>query len=541
MADAREIMSRSRSLRDNRRVWESHWQEVCEYMLPKRADFTTMRTQGDRRQSNVFDGVAQQQAIRLASTLDSLIKPRQSRWVSIRAEDDELNDDDEVRAWIGAANDIMWRHIYRPSARFQQSSAECDLDLVVIGTGCLMVRESADRSGVVFNAMHLRDVLIAEDHDGAIDTVFISTNMTARQIAQRFGREKMGKKSAKALADNRLDEQIPMLNAIYPREDYDAGAARADRKRFASVWVEGGGDEPGTVVHESGFDEFPMAIPRWDTAAGEVYGRGPGMVALPDVLTLNQMSKTILQAAHMAVDPPLLVPDDSIIGSVKTFPGGITHYDANLMIQAGRSPVFPLVTGTRLDIGLEMEQQRRAQIERAFFRDVMNLPQDNPQMTATEVAERRAEFVRIVGPAFGRLEADYLAPLAERTFSILLRQGRFPTPPRALSGREVRFEFASPVVKHQRSAEAAGGLAALERLAGIMQINPDIVDNLDLDAVARDVASSDMPPRWLRGLDAVAAIRAEKDAAREEQAMMDQLEKGAGIAKDALPALEALA
>jgi hypothetical protein len=38
-----DLLSRHKRLKDQRRVWESHWQELAEVMLPRRADFTTGR------------------------------------------------------------------------------------------------------------------------------------------------------------------------------------------------------------------------------------------------------------------------------------------------------------------------------------------------------------------------------------------------------------------------------------------------------------------------------------------------------------------
>jgi len=43
-----DLLSRHRRLKDQRRVWEGHWQELAEVMLPRRADFTTQKTVGER-------------------------------------------------------------------------------------------------------------------------------------------------------------------------------------------------------------------------------------------------------------------------------------------------------------------------------------------------------------------------------------------------------------------------------------------------------------------------------------------------------------
>ena len=51
-----ELLQRHKRLKDERRVWESHWQDLAEVMLPRRADFTTERIAGERRSEHLFDG-----------------------------------------------------------------------------------------------------------------------------------------------------------------------------------------------------------------------------------------------------------------------------------------------------------------------------------------------------------------------------------------------------------------------------------------------------------------------------------------------------
>ncbi len=41
-------------LKTKRQNWESHWQEIAEYVLPRRADVTTTRSRGDKRTEKNF-------------------------------------------------------------------------------------------------------------------------------------------------------------------------------------------------------------------------------------------------------------------------------------------------------------------------------------------------------------------------------------------------------------------------------------------------------------------------------------------------------
>ena len=60
MADdvAVTLLKRFYSLANQRETWESHWQEVADYVVPRKADVTKNRSPGDKRSELVFDGTA---------------------------------------------------------------------------------------------------------------------------------------------------------------------------------------------------------------------------------------------------------------------------------------------------------------------------------------------------------------------------------------------------------------------------------------------------------------------------------------------------
>ena len=155
-----------------------------------------------------------------------------------------------------------------------------------------------------------------------------------------------------------------------------------------------------------------------------------------------------------------------------------------------------------------MQNDAREQVWSAFFRNVLQMPDAGPQMTATEVIERREEFLRIIGPVFGRLEADYTGPLIERCFRIMLRSGMFAPLPAALKGQGIEFEYASPLIRAQKQIEAAGLRKTIEELGPIAQLNPAVLENFDADRIVRDTAEANgLPSAWLVPEDQVARNR----------------------------------
>ncbi len=525
-----DLLQRDKDLRAARSTWEAHWQELGELLRTERADFTGEPSPGERRTRRIFDGTPQQAARGLASALDGMLKGRQSQWFHLRPEDDGLAQDETVRAWVRDIEQRMWRTLYADRAHFAARSFETDLDLVVFGTGVFFTQELPGH-GLHFRAFHLRDTVIAENDRGEIDTVFRAFRLTPRQAVQRFGAERVGAGTRAQLRDGSRRKQR-FLHAVMPRQDWAAlagsPAGEPTALPVASAWIDVDSDH---LIGVGGYHEMPYAIPRWETVTGEVYGRLPAMLALPDVQTLNAISQTLLKAGQKAVDPPLLVAQEGLVSGVRLFPGGITYVDYG-NVPGGQRPIDPLIGGANLPLGLEMENQRRDMVWSAFFRNVLQLPVTGPNMTATEVLERKAEFMRIIGPTFARLESDYVAPVIKRVFGLMFRAGAFPPPPETLRGRPVRFAFDSPVMRAQKQMEALATRGALEQAAPFLELDPAAADHIDPDAALRLIFEAHGVDGLLRGRAEVDGLRAARAQAGSAEAAVELVERGAAVAKD---------
>lgn len=525
-----ELLRRHKKLKEERRLWEAHWQELAEIMLPRRADFTGAIQAGEKRTNKIYDSAPMLARRGLAAAIDGLLKPKTSRWFHIEPEAVGWDEDEAAKAWLEQAEERLRQAIYNPKAKFIERTGEVDDDLVTFGTGCIYIGEDRSRRRLLFRSVHLKDVFPAENADGDIDGVYVTLTLTARQAAERYGEDGIGAKTKEALVGRNPepDRKFPFLWAVTPRREPAPARPRGRNLAFASVVVD---VESEHTASAGSYDEFPFAIPRWDTASGELFGRSPAMLALPDAKTLQEVGKTLLIAGQKAVDPPLAALSDSVIGTPRTYPGGITYFDAEgAESLGGRFPIQPMETGANLPLGREMQNDLRDQIWAAFFRNVLQLPVAAPKMTATEVLERKEEFVRTIGPVFGRLEGDYIAPIVERSFNIMMRAGAFPPLPDSLADRRLKFEYRSPVEQARKQIEAAGAARAVELLAPFVAADASLMDNFDGDAIARDVPDVFGTPRaWLRSADRVAAIRearAEAAAAARSAELVERIADG---------------
>jgi len=523
---AEAALRRQERLAERRAVWESHWREIAERVLPRQADFDGDRPAGAKRTDKIFDSTAPLALERFAAAMEGMLTPRAQRWHHLRAGDTALNDRDDVRRWFARAEDALFQERYSPEANYASQQHEVYMSLGAFGSGVLFVGETA-RGGVRYRAIHLAECYFDEDSQGRIDTAFRRFRLNARQAAQEWGADALPPALRRAL-DQEPDRRFEFVHAVFPRAGKDkAGGGGAEAMAFVSRYVS---LEGRALVHEGGFEEFPYAISRYVTAPREVYGRSPAMQVLADIKMLNEMARTTLRAAHKAVDPPLLVADDGVMSRINTRPNALNFGGLG---SRGQALVQPLATGANVPLGLEMENQRRRVINDAFLVTLFQILVEQPAQTATEALIRAQEKGVMLSPTLGRQQAEALGPMIAREVGILLRAGRLPRPPDALlADGDIEIEYASPLSRAQRAEEAVGVMRVMEAAGALAQVDPGVFDHLDTDAAIRAVAEAHGAGKLLRGRDEIAARRADRERANALDQFAAAAPSLAGALKD---------
>jgi len=510
MANYEYIKKRLDRLGQERGTWEVNWQEILDYVMPRKADVVTLRTRGEKRTEVLFDSTAITANNLLAASLQGTLTSPSLPWFSIKLRDEELNEDRDVQLWLEDTARRMYDTFNETN--FNTEVHEMYLDLCSIGTAALFVEEGSrgfDTDGIHFNCLHIAEYYIQESIDGKVDTLYRKYKLTARQAVQEFGFDNVGEKIQTA-SKERPDHKFNFIHAVEPTADYERSTGKSATKlKFHSCHV---CEEDKMVVRTGGYNEFPYLVPRWSKATGEIFGRSPSFNALPDIKTLNKAVEIGLKAWAKAIDPPLLVQDDGVIGRVRMTPAGIT-------VIRNDGAVKPLQIGSNWQITDMKENQLRTAIRQAYYSDQLQL-QEGPQMTATEVQVRYELMQRLLGPTLGRFQSEFLNPLIERVFGIMFRAGALLPEPESIRGTKIDVEYLGPLARSQRMEESV----AIERLyslaMNIAQIDPAIMDNIDHDEAVRLRGKLlGVPKTVLRGKDDVDNMR----TMRAEQAQMAQM------------------
>lgn len=155
-------------------------------------------------------------------------------------------------------------------------------------------------------------------------------------------------------------------------------------------------------------------------------------------------------------------------------------------------------------------------------------------MTATEVHVRVQLIRQLLGPIYGRLQAEYLQPLIERCFGLAYRAGVLPEPPESLQGRDYTIRYISPLARAQRLEEVSAIDNYVASAAQLAAVEPTVLDNINFDEAMRLRGEAlGVPTAVRRPADEVRQLRQAREAAQREQMQQAQameLETAAGEA-----------
>lgn len=518
---AEEVIKRFNSLKGGRANWESHWEEIAERILPnyKNAfDGKSFLNQGEKRNQEVFDSTASIALTRFASSMESMLTPRNSTWHRLTPSDPNLLKDRAVKLWFEDVNRLLFKYRYAPQANFASQMHECYMSLGAFGSGAMFVDELQTKKGtdgLRYKSIFLGEIYFCENHQGLIDTAYRCFNMTARQMLQKWG-DKVPEDIAKH-ADKDDSKQFEVIHCIRPNTDKSYNRIDYKGMDFYSVYVS---VEGKSVLQEGGYNSFPIPVSRYITSPGEIYGRSPAMTVLPSIKTLNEQKKTVLKQGHRSVDPVLLAYDDGVLDAFSMKPGAFNYGGVSA---DGRPLVQALPTGN-LAIARDMMEDERLSINDAFLVTLFQILVDTPQMTATEVMERAREKGALLAPTMGRQQSEMLGPMIDRELDILVRQRKLPELPMALreAQGEYKVEYDSPLSRAQQAEEGAGTMRMIQWAAEIAANaqNPDVFDHFNFDAIIPELAYINaMPTRFVNDEQTIQQRR----EGRQQQAATQQL------------------
>lgn len=433
-----EILRRSEKAQRDKDLFENLYTDAYEFALPQRQlyGYYDGNSKGAKKMSRVFDSTAINSTQRFANRLQSGIFPPQRKWCRLEPGTDVPSEQrDQAQAIMDVYMEKMFAVIKQ--SNFDIAIGEFLLDLAV-GTACMMVQPGDDISPINFTPVPMFLVAYEEGANGTVDKIYRRMRMKAEAIQQQW-KDAIFSDHLQQMFDSKPTDDVDLLEATI----YDP-----ERGDWCYHVIEAKSKEE--IVYRRMLSS-PWVISRYSKIAGEVYGRGPLLTAMPDIKTLNKTLELLLKNASLAVAGVYTAADDGVLNpqTVKIVPGAVIPVARNGGPQGESLRALPRAGD--FNVSQIVINDLRANIKRTLLDE--SLPPDNMSArSATEVVERMKELAQNLGSAFGRLINETMIPLVARILQVMDERGLVNMPLK-VNGLEIKVSPVAPLAMAQNMEE----------------------------------------------------------------------------------------
>lgn len=475
---AEQVLKRAEKARAKKNEWRDQLEEAYEYALPQRNlyDAYDGGVTGKNKMKKVYDSTAINSTQRFANRLQSTLFPPYRHWCQLVAGTDIPL---EQREELNLALDLYTEQFFAVlrQSNFDLAMSEFLLDLAV-GTAVMLIQPGDENMPVKFEAVPQFLVALDGDKNGTVTNVYRKMRINAESLKTQWPDIEIPPALADLIRDEPTEE-IELLEAtIYrPEENYYC---------YHVIW-EKTRDE--LVYRESWSSSWIVA--RWCTAAGEKWGRGPLLTALPDIVSLNATKRMLLQKASMDISGMYTVADDGVMNpeNISIQPG--------LLIPVARNggPQGPSIAALPRSGDINLAQMvindLTVNIKKIMLDDTLP-PDTMSARSATEVQARMSELVSNIGAAYGRLITEAMIPIVARVLHVMDMANIINLDSLEIDGRQVKVTPVSPLAKAQSQDELNSLMQYMQVLqgygpAGMIAVNQEkalafIADRLGVPA-----------------------------------------------------------
>ena len=440
MHSVEQIMKRHEAAQRRKDNWRQIYEDCYEFGLPQRnlydGYYEGGGSPGQNKMARVFDSTAINAVQRFANRIQSGLFPPYANWCRLEPGAD-IPQDRAIEAQ--AALDIYAEKMFSVlrQSNFDLAMGEFLLDLSV-GTAVMLVQEGDDLSPIRFTSVPQYLVAIEEGAYGKVDNVYRRMRMKGEAITQHWDDAELPDRLQRMIAE-KPTEEIELLEAtLYDVEQGDFC--------YHVIWPAGKNQLLMRRMKTS-----PWIVARYMKVAGEVYGRGPLVTAIPDIKTLNKTLELLLKNASLSIAGVYTAADDGVLNpqTIRIAPGAIIPVARNGGPQGESLRQMP--RSGDFNVSQIVINDLRMNIKKILLDDT--LPPDNMSArSATEIAERMKELASNLGSAFGRLITETMVPLISRILYVMDERGLIEMPLK-VNGLEVKVVPISPIAQAQNMGD----------------------------------------------------------------------------------------
>jgi hypothetical protein len=463
----KRMARRLEALRGERDAHIQDWRDITDYIRPQRGRYLYDKQEQSKRATKVINSAPAIASRTLRSGLLAGVSSPSYPWFRLRfaGADPQLNDWGPAKIYLEAREKVLYSVLAR--SNFYNVMQVAYGDAGDFGN-MAVVMDASPRSVLTCHVCTPGTYFLGQDSEGDIDTLYREFPMTTAQLIKDFGYEAVSQTVREQWDRSTYDTphrviEVREFNAEQDPSQFGwrgmpficcsflADSAHADPDRGPRD------DEGNKVLEIKGYEVWPVPNLRWDLDSGNIYGSGPGLMALGDARALQSIERRKGQGIDKMVIPPLQGPPQLKSSSVTHVPGGMTYVDPHS--SGAGAPIRELYAiNPQAIVAISAEIAiHENRIDQAYFKDLFLLlaTTDRREITAREVEEKHEEKLLALGPMLQRTHRDALDNAIRRADYICFRAGLYPPPPPELEGSALEVEYVSTLAHAQRSVNVS--------------------------------------------------------------------------------------
>lgn len=494
-----------------RRRYDVLLDEVFQYVMPYRTSGIHKSAEGQKLTNKLFDSTGPEAAAKFTGRMQQEVTPPFQDFFALgpgpllNRRNDKKALAEDLAEISSQANSAL------STSNFSTASSEMYSDFFA-GTGAMLMLAGDARQPIRNVAVPIGEIALELGPYGDIWGRHWLKTYDAWMIGEMYPKGRFSDE-LKQQIKHEQDKPIELMQSTVWNPKTLLHELTVYRSASASAASKGGqarDDEPS--IWDEGFRASPWITPRFWSVPGEALGRGPGLLMLPFVKTLNKARELELQAAAMALFGVWSAVDDGVFNTAtaRFKPGTFWKVGSN---GGGRGPSLQkLDVPGRFDLSRLVVQEERDQINRIGFN--RQLPPDTGAVRSpTEIMARIRDLDIDLGGVYGRVALEIVHPVAQRAVDILATLKVLETNI-DINQLTIGLTVLSPIANSQKAAQAkktvdymqiVSGLLGPETLALTMRLEEAVPD------LGRDIGVAE---KHLRGTD--------KDKAQMRQAIIER-------------------
>jgi hypothetical protein len=337
----------------------------------------TENNKGYKRGEKIYDDVVHECRRVASAGMQSGMSSPSRPWFQVGVSNPDLAEWHPVKTWLERGTRIVGDVFQR--SNFYNSLHQIYDELLLFGTGAMAMLP--DMTSVLrCRPFSAGEYWMSARWDGRVDQFYRKIPMTVRQIVGQFGIENCSRR-VRNMHENGSSETVVVVINCVAELDRDQVPPECRVLPVCSVyWEEGQTDQ---ALDLKGFEEWPLATPRWSVVGQNVWGSGsPGMDYLATAKELHKQRENLLTMSHLLREPPYVVPT-SLGATFSLAPGAMVMHDE--LAGPGMPQIRPLIQvdpsvimGIRADIA-DLQGRFRS----GFFNDLFLMIANNPTNNTT--------------------------------------------------------------------------------------------------------------------------------------------------------------